>query len=89
MRQYFPNGAMVEGDKSTGNATIYWDGWSMVSFGNIKVTELTILQNIANKWTSKDATEMSDASLKERFKRGVLLTWNRYNIVTHEEIKNI
>jgi len=89
MRQYFPNGAMVEVDKSTGNATIYWDGWSMVSFGNIKVTELTILQNIASKWTSKDATEMSDASLKERFKRGVLLTWNRYNIVTHEEIKNI
>lgn len=88
LRQYFPNKAVIEVDKKSGNATLFWNGSPMVSFDNIKVTELETLQGIAERWTPSDAGKMSEPTYKERFKRGVLLCWNRYNIAKHEEIKN-
>ena len=89
MRQHFPNRMVIEVDKRTGNAALYSNGQLVVSFDNIKITELTTLQNIAAKWTLEDSAKMCDPAYKERFKRGVLLCWNRYDIVTHEEIRNV
>ena len=88
MRQYFPNGAMIEVDKRTGEATLLWKGVPMVSFDNIKVRELALLQNAAAIWSAEDAEKMKSPDYAERMKRGVLLTWDRYNIVKHEEIEN-
>ena len=88
MRQYFPNGAMVEVDKSTGNAALLWKGEMMVSFDNIKVRELSTLQNAAAIWTTQDTEKMKEPGFAERMKRGVLMTWGRLDIVKHEKIKN-
>lgn len=88
MRQYFPNKAVIEVDKKTGDATLFWNGEKMVSFDNIKVKELATLQNIAGKWTPEDAGRMCEPEYRERWKRGVLMCWSRYDIVNHEEIGN-
>lgn len=77
MRQYFPNGAMIEINKSTGDTVLSWKGKPMVSFGNIKVRELGSLQHIAQILKPEDADKMSEPSYKERWKHGVLLTWGR------------
>jgi len=88
MRQYFPNGAVIEIDKSSGNTTLSYRGETIVSFDNIKVRELPSLQTVAARWMPRDTEKMKDPSFAERMKRGILLTWNRYDIVRHEEIKN-
>lgn len=89
MRQYFPNRAVIEVEKKTGDATLYWNGSAMVSFDNIKITELVTLQNIAQKWKPEDADKMCEPEYREHWKRGVLQCWNRYDIVRHEEIRNV
>ena len=46
-RQYFSNGAVLEFDKKTGNATIYFKGKEMASADNVLVREMPSLQNMA------------------------------------------
>lgn len=46
-RQYFPNGAVLEFDKKTGNATIFFKGKEMASADNVLVREMPSLQNMA------------------------------------------
>ena len=88
MRQYFPNGAVIELDKSTGNATLTYRGEMLISFDNIKVRELSSLQIVAARWMPRDTEKMKEPGFAERMKRGVLMTWGRLDIVKHEKIKN-
>ena len=46
-RQYFPNGAVLEFDKKTGNATIFFKGKEMASAENVLVREIPSLQIMA------------------------------------------
>lgn len=46
-RQYFSNGAVLEFDKKTGNATIYFKGKEMASADNVLVREMPSLQMMA------------------------------------------
>lgn len=46
-RQYFSNGAVLEFDKKTGNATIYFKGKEMASADNVLVREMLTLQVMA------------------------------------------
>ena len=46
-RQYFSNGAVLEFDKKTGNATIYFKGKEMASADNVLIREMPSLQNMA------------------------------------------
>ena len=46
-RQYFTNGAVLEFDKKTGNATIFFKGKEMASANNVLVREMPSLQNMA------------------------------------------
>lgn len=46
-RQYFPNGAVLEFDKKTGNATIFFKGKEMASADNVLVREMPSLQIMA------------------------------------------
>lgn len=46
-RQYFSNGAVLEFDKKTGNATIYFKGKEMASADNVLVREMPSLQIMA------------------------------------------
>lgn len=54
-RQYFSNGAVLEFDKKTGNATIFFKGKEMVSADNVLVREMPSLQIMAARWRQKDA----------------------------------
>lgn len=48
MRQYFPNGAMLEADKSTGTVTVYTrNGDVVLTKENVKIYELTGIQDKA------------------------------------------
>lgn len=49
-RQYFSNGAVLEFDKKTGNATIFFKGKEMVSADNVLVREMPSLQIMAARW---------------------------------------
>lgn len=49
-RQYFSNGAVLEFDKKTGNATIFFKGKEMVSADNVLVREMPSLQNMAARF---------------------------------------
>ena len=49
-RQYFPNGAVLEFDKKTGNATIFFKGKEMASANNVLVREMPSLQNMAARF---------------------------------------
>lgn len=46
-RQYFSNGAVLEFDKKTGNATIFFKGKEMASADNVLVREMPSLQIMA------------------------------------------
>lgn len=49
-RQYFPNGAVLEFDKKTGNAIIFFKGKEMASADNVLVREIPSLQNMAARF---------------------------------------
>lgn len=49
-RQYFPNGAVLEFDKKTGNATIFFKGKEMASADNVLVREMPSLQIMAARF---------------------------------------
>lgn len=76
LRQYFPNKAVIEVDKQSGDCTLFWDGERMVDFEDIKVRELESLQAIARQWTPQSAGLMGDPTYREGFKVKVLQMWN-------------
>ena len=49
-RQYFSNGAVLEFDKKTGNAAIYFKGKEMASADNVLVREMPSLQMMAARF---------------------------------------
>ena len=69
-RQYFPNGAALTFDKKTGGATIYYRGKKMVSVDNVRVSEMTTLQNVASVWDDQAAEHMQEPGMRERWERG-------------------
>lgn len=50
MRQYFPNGAMLEVEKKTGDLHGYYKGQQVVSFKDIKVRQLEDVQQVLGTW---------------------------------------
>lgn len=69
-RQYFSNGAVLEFDKKTGNATIFFKGKEMVSADNVLVREMPSLQIMAERWRQKDAEIIGNPGMRERLERG-------------------
>lgn len=53
MRQYFPNGALVECNKNTGHVDIIWQGTAIHGFNNVTITELYHIQDMAQKLSAK------------------------------------
>lgn len=49
MTQLMPNGAVIELDHSTGNATVYYKGEPRIGVENIRVREIASLQSAALK----------------------------------------
>lgn len=46
-KQYFENGSILEFDKTTGNATLWYDGKIFAMRRNVKVSEMQTLQDLA------------------------------------------
>ena len=69
-RQYFSNGAVLEFDKKTGNATIFYKGKEMVSADNVLVREMPSLQIMAERWRQKNAEIIGNHGMRERLERG-------------------
>lgn len=69
-RQYFSNGAVLEFDKKTGNATIFFKGKEMVSADNVLVREMPSLQIMAERWRQKDAEIIGNPGMRERLECG-------------------
>ncbi len=69
-RQYFVNGAVLEFDKQTGSASLYYKGERMMYLHNVLVREMEPLQRVASNWT-EDTTEAQKERnlLKERMNR--------------------
>ena len=53
-RQYFMNGAVLEFEKATGDASIYFDGEKVVHVENIRVSEMEEFQRTAEKWKKEE-----------------------------------
>lgn len=47
MRQYFPNGAVLECDKSNGHVDILFDGKAVKGYDNVMISQLEGIQNWA------------------------------------------
>lgn len=69
MRQYFPNGAMIEVDKNTGNLTAYFKGEEMLRKEDVNIRQLAELQDIFSLWTKRDAEIMTNPELRKKFLR--------------------
>lgn len=53
MRQYFPNGAMIEVDKKTGNLKGYYRGKEVMDFKDVKIRHLQDIQQVMEIWSDK------------------------------------
>lgn len=53
MRQYFPNGAMIEVDKRTGNLKGYYRGEEVMDFKDVKLRQLDDIQRVMSVWSNK------------------------------------
>lgn len=73
MRQYFPNGSILEIDKNTGDTAIYFNGEKLVSFDNLFIWQLESLQHVAMSLKASDVGQFADPTFRERWKRGVIL----------------
>lgn len=71
MRQYFPNGAMIECNKSTGNVDVFYKGQMMKQYQDVKIKELEEIQSIFSVWTQKDADIWNDPELRKKYARPV------------------
>lgn len=59
-RQYFTNGAVLEFDKKTGNATIFFKGKVMATVDNVRVSEMASLQRYASAWNDEAAGHVQE-----------------------------
>lgn len=71
MRQYFPNGAMIECNKSNGNVDVFYKGQKMKSYEDVKIKELEEIQSIYSAWTQKDADIWTHPELRKKHARPV------------------
>ena len=71
MRQYFPNGAMIEVNKITGDLTSYYKGAEMIKKENVSVRQLAEVQDIMSLWTQRDADIMTTPELYKKYARPI------------------
>lgn len=67
MRQYFPNGAMIEVNKITGDLTSYYKGAEMIKKENVSVRQLAEVQDIMSLWTQRDADIYTTPELFKKY----------------------
>ncbi len=84
MRQYFPSGAVIEIDKNTGDTAIYFGGEKIVSFDNVFIWQLELLQEVASKMKSSDVGKFAEPAFVERWKRGIIQAWRDKYIKSEE-----
>lgn len=69
MRQYFPNGGMIEVNKTTGDLVAYYKGAEMFSKENVSIKQLAEVQDIISLWTQRDADIMTTPELYKKYAR--------------------
>lgn len=69
MRQYFPNGAMIECNKTNGNVDVFYKGQKMKSYEDVKIKELEEIQSIYSLWTQRDADIWTNPELHMKYAR--------------------
>ena len=69
MRQYFPNGAMIECNKANGNVDVFYKGQKMISYEDVKIKELVEIQSIYSLWTQRDADIWTNPELRMKYAR--------------------
>lgn len=57
MRQYFPNGAMIEVDKKSGDLKGYYRGEEVMDFKDVKLRQLEDIQTVMGLWSHKSFAE--------------------------------
>lgn len=67
MRQYFPNGGMVEVNKMTGDLVAYYKGAEMIKKENVSVRQLAEVQDIMSLWTQRDADIYTNPELFKKY----------------------
>lgn len=71
MRQYFPNGAMIECNKANGNVDVFFKGKKMKSYEDVKIKQLEEIQSIYSAWTQRDADIWTHQELRKKHARPV------------------
>lgn len=71
MRQYFPNGGMVEVNKMTGDLVAYYKGAEMFSKENVSIKQLAEVQDIISLWTQRDADIYTNPELYKKYARPI------------------
>ena len=71
MRQYFPNGAMIECNKANGNVDVFYKGQKMKSYEDVKIKQLEEIQSICSAWTQRDADIWTRPELRKKHTRPV------------------
>ncbi len=56
--QYFPNGAKLETDKSTGDTELYFKGECVASWEDVKMSEMDGIQRIAGSLNAENAATL-------------------------------
>lgn len=56
--QYFPNGAKLETDKSTGNTELFYKGERVARWENIKMSEMDGIQRLAELINAKNVDSL-------------------------------
>lgn len=69
MRQYFPNGAMIECNKANGNVDVFYKGQKMKSYEDVKIKELEEIQSIYSLWTQRNADIWTNPELRMKYAR--------------------
>lgn len=54
MRQYFPNGAMLECNKKDGHVDLLYKGSKVAAFDDVKISQLEVIQHLASIATEKN-----------------------------------
>ena len=71
MRQYFPNGAMIECNKANGNVDVFYKGKMMKQYQDVKIKQLEEIQSIFAAWTQRDADIWTTPELYKKYARPV------------------
>lgn len=71
MRQYFPNGAMIECNKANGNVDVFYKGKMMKQYQDVKIKQLEEIQSIFAAWTQRDADILTTPELYKKHARPV------------------